>query len=473
MRPLVVVASMWMVACAAASARSPKMDVQLALDRTELVYQESTRFRITMRNGSGAPITMFDAQASGKSPLLRLSHDGQVHDYSLFSRPHALDPSFIEQTTPPPVQVVAPGQSVLVDADLLSWLPTLAPGHYTLQAIVDYEALHAASAPVKLTVTPLALHASHLNSYTSSMVPWWELAYVHGAADGGSVVLLRTFDVEHGYVRLETGLRVGSSPRAVAPQASMSPPGQPPQGNWIVWVEDDQLAYVYASDGRVVRATAHLALPARATLIGPPLQALTPTLPGPCSLFLQAGDQVLAVEIAATGTALVRGSVGAAGAHGWAAQFRDGRRQALLAVDDGKHTRLDAVVWPAGQAPAPQPRLAQWDGSFVDGALTPTDRDSWAGALLLRVGDGDKRLRLVSFTLDARGQLSSTAPRVVNFAHARGLKRTRLRVDEQGRAHGLVQGQAGDWWIFEETGGTAALPKLPAGLGSVDLLFRR
>ena len=434
------------------------LDVKLAADKTELLYQEDALLTLTLTNAGNDPLSVTDPATLHSALALKVLNvkTGVERVYTIPRE--GRQPARPEKPLPPKKSISA--------ARSLQDLAYLDPGEYDLSVAYPCNkgAQIAESAPLRLKIAPTTPRNLVLDGLQPDAPAgfWIDLA-------GPAPELVRTrFDIQLG-AKVRELVRLGKASLRCVAVPSRPPNGVYSDNHWVAWIDGKELLAVYADQRLGVSSPVKMALPAGGELsIVHPLASEAPGRPEirpGCSLLLQVKDRdrgsarLVPVSIggdrAAAGTPLDLPGP----APVWISVFQrsDKKKLIVFAQAAAAGVALFDLPWTGG---APR-KLGEFKGEFLAAAVTPAvSEDRLRGCLLLRGGIASHlEAERTDFEIAPDGAFQAKAAGRVNAEPSDYYQAARLRVSRTGEVAALLQDQKGAWHAYD--GKTAAPLPLP------------
>jgi hypothetical protein len=368
------------------------IDISISLGRQELLVGEDTPATITATNVSSAPVSLPDLVNADDLPKLRLVEKAgkRVVIMGPTDRESQATHEFIPPTPVVPVHI-APKAHVQRPVSLLKWFGPIAPGRYEVSALLDYNAIHAASQPVAFSVAPLHLECTWRVGSHSGYTPFRYTLWCSLASHGFALIFTSyTFD-EEGHPQLIESYRVADLEYSIQPVASVTANKQPYPAQWITWLHDGKLASVYLKQSKIAMPLRMHSLdgPAGARIIGPVLLDLTGndgTRPARGIVALWQASKIVFRTLEADSSLKEAASVDVKpGEFAWgqAVALSTGERRVYLAI--GRNGGTDIACVRMGDRSATQ--LAHLPGRLVGAGVSLNQQDVIHGGAVVREGD--------------------------------------------------------------------------------------
>ncbi|HEX7901278.1 MAG TPA: hypothetical protein VF950_26200 [Planctomycetota bacterium] len=428
------------------------LDVKLAFQRTDLLYQEDSAFTLTLTNAGADPLKVTDPTRVDTTLAIKVIHVKSGVE-RLYSHPR-------EGKQPAPRELPLASKKSLTATLSLQWIAYLSPGEYDVSAVYPYNggALTAESAPVRIKIAPTTPRNFVLDSVQlDAPVGFW----VDLGQDPPQIVRTR-FDIQLGG-QVRQLLRVAKGGLRTLPVPSRSPNGVWVDGHWAGWLEGGELHVAHVDPELGTSASQKLALPAGDATIVHPLYTDPPAKPGvrPGGALLlklstpgRDGFRLVPVTLASdrvtAGTALDLPGP----APSWIASFAasDKRRVVLYAQEKGGQVALSTVPWTGG----PPRELGTFKGELAGAAVTAAiDADLLRGTLITRLGLAEHgALERSDFELGPKGEFT---PKPMGRIPAPGddhFTEALPRVSRSGAVAALLRDQKGQRHLYDGTAAT-------------------
>ncbi|MEZ4336154.1 MAG: hypothetical protein R3B82_05960 [Sandaracinaceae bacterium] len=446
------------------------LSIDLALERPHVVAGEDLGFRVTLKNDGGADETVRDPALDGEWPKVevlepsgyRVAYAGREDR----QRGHGHDfmpPPFPETVTLPP------GGEASSDERLLHWIGALGPGTYAVRAQLEADGHALRSSTVPLEVAPLDARRVQLLG-TDAAPGDMTYALVTNAEPDGSLALLswlHQLDFE-GHLTAAAMQRLG--PVGPGATGSVSRAGLPYPGQWVAWVEGDQLRGFYQMQGRVVAPLSGV-LSSPAEIIGPVLTELEGcdgSAPPRAEVLMFAPGRAFVACIAPDGSVTEGASWSLDGTLEWgeATLPASNVREAFVALARGGDTDAPALEvvrlrWDADQTPEPPRSIAKRPPGRVIGGDAILGPEGPHGTLVIRRmpdvtapdlgGPVVDDYELLLFGVDASGTPEAATLRL-DVDPPRDFVQILVALRPERGAHLLMQAVGGAWLSSDGSG---------------------
>jgi hypothetical protein len=385
------------------------LSVKLELSKTELLVGEEPASILTLENTGREPLRVVHPDGEGGMPCYRVIQTATGAETFVRGR-KARGGSAMMLT-------LEPGRRFQSYVPLLRDVELKFPGEYAISVVYAYNEGRdqAESAAVRVKVRALSVSNLMLDSVRGTAI---DGVFVNPAADPADVVWAHFSLTPGGGLQ---GLRpVGKAALTARPCVGLPPNKASASGNWVAWLEQEQLQFAYSGLAEGLMGNGSVRLPAAQAEIIPPVY-LEPSgrgadhRGGAVLVWVDGvGSEssfVQAIELE-PGGGKARGRLGAKAVVGGArpkwmmSQVRsDGTRLVTFLRSGGENLGLYVTDWPDGRAPsAAAPRVMEWKGELVTAGATMSLSDDICGAVLLWSGQGQERvLQLIGWQISSKG----------------------------------------------------------------------
>lgn len=454
------------------------LDVQLKVERNELVFQENPVCRLDLMNNGQRELQVPHPMFNPHMPVMRVIHVQTGAE--VFQQGKA-------PVTGDNYQPLPPGGKLDYEFPLLSKVTFPAPGDYEVSAILPYDMAEerAESKPVRFKVKP----AIPMNlSLASAAGGWSGVQYgacVNTMSDPPEILRYGfSLSSEDGvdYVQRVAKAALRSIPSLSAPANQTVA-----HNHWVAWLDEERMYFSHIDPVLGATAVQKSKLPAGtgAEIVSPlHLGALDPGQERPSGAALlwiggPAGQawQFQTVHVSPAGDVRTGAKTLLTGARPlWmrSHEQKDGHRFVTYVQSMPEGIVLNMVSWPDAARPSNKTNtLVEWGKAhFLAAHTTMTREDVVYGATLMLPAEPDiPKLDMVVWKLDAKGRYSEHLREDVQWEYAKPVTKAIVRVGPLGTPAALLADDKGQWSVYWQGRVQPAPAALAATKLCLDLAF--
>lgn len=456
---------------------------QLNVERTKLIYQQSTVCTAELRNGGRTVLRNVNPRNHAAGPTLVLTN----RDTGMVTRHH---PRGKPGGVRPPADV-PPGQRLEMEFMLTELVAVPEPGTYDLQAAYEWNdgAGSAISPSIQLEITPSRPQYAHIVTPFGGAAPRYLAVWLNEPDPGEKKREVWLAHISTSKKPMVTRCTLlAEATQGAKPYLSV-PPNAIPRAQWVGWVDAKNLTYLVHQRGSVSDLKS-FKLPSPDCRIIPPLLQNPPArgkkIPGAdVLLYERAPDGTdgtfFVLRLAESGCSALGAPLVMSGpAPRWAetAYLSSDTRHTFFVVPVQGGSSLRLHRWSSTRTLAGEPKeLASLNGDCIAGALWITAEDVVRGAVL--TATGSRKNWTYTFHKWSMQPPDTFVPgEKIPLALPRdaGIQQAVLSVDVLGKPYALVMSDApGNPWFYCAADGTVR--SVPQAFGAVQnpaqVVFRR
>ncbi len=442
------------------------LQVLFSIEKTELVVGESPSCLLQIKNTGSEPLKIFQPLGGGGMPSFRV--------VSVKSGSDKVIQGSVQSGGIPSTQMLSPNQEVELTIPLLHNIKLLLPDDYLISVVYEYNngMNRAESIPVKVKVHHMAVTNLFLDSVQGSGING---VWINPAKDPPDV-MVTSFNLMMGN-GVGKITPVGKAGFECRPVISLLPNTFPGFGQWVAWIREGSLEYVYHDEAIPLGRVEKFDLSSAQAEIVPPLYIKSNTdygvrAPGDVILWMS-GDSpqnssVQLINLVPVGETVVvepgtKFSING-GRPEWAMNHArsNGSRLITFIRAGNRNVGLNSLPLPKqggmGTSINVSP-LVDWEGDLVAAGATMDLGDVIRGAVLMWTGPKDnQKLELVGWSIDANGGTSEHYRETIPWGPTVPVGAAKVRVRENGVPAVLLRPIEPDWFVYDGEGNLKPVP---------------
>lgn len=440
------------------------LNLNLMIEKTNLLFQETVNCNLTLTNSGNAPIQILHPAFNVTQPILRVVNVKSGAE-KFFQLP------LIPGDTEVP-EKLAPGVSSGSSFDLLTRAQFPMAGDYEISAICEYDGKtrKAESNAVKISINRTTARGLTLvgadkpaffGTWVNLVPEKPRLLFMRVDVDNGIELLA---DIAPGTLRTKAIVSTSIN-RAVAP------------GHWVGWIEEKKFYCLHYDPEQGATAVKSVDLPGDQHELATPLfSENAPSEPGGrpngSAIFClglrdQPNAQIQLLNLTKNGVD-PGGRIAIPGEYpqGIASHITTKNvRRLYFYQKQGENVALMQTAWPGyADPPGPPRKLGDFSGVFVAATSMMTYEDILCGVVFFLTGkDASRKLQYAYWTLPPDKPFSVADMGEVPFDMESGLSSATIRLNQSGHFGALLRTKGGQYRYFDRMRKVEDLP-LPWGI---------
>ncbi|MEN8179319.1 MAG: hypothetical protein ABFS39_11990 [Pseudomonadota bacterium] len=454
---------------------------------TDPFIQESTPVTIAITNTTASNVLVPDPETENEMIALQVTDkvNGKSKRYSSATFSQRYDPHYLSDPEPA-VKQLKPGEKAVLQFGLLSWVETLNPGQYTLQAFLGSDDRALRSNIVDLTARRAKLGTMRFTEPSSTLEKQWHSVWTHQESDGSMIASISDWTFEP-VVSVKNSMRIGKISSAVQPAISTMPNKMWNQGSWIAWIDGRSLTFAYAHPTKLLLEPYSVPLPADEAKIFPSVfhAAAMDESPGEGSMMIhhvdgQSRAQILCLSLTpkfkAESSYKLPVTEGASIRWMTTVFLSDAHRRGMWIAQHASEAHLMRVEWPMDGKPNLTPAHQSWAGSLVAATATLNLDDVIFGATLMWTGsdaDVNAALKLYRWKIGAEGKFEQLDAKVVEWEPDREIVDAKIAANKAGEVVALLKNKEGQWKLLNPDGDVSDPPPIIPTADVIDIFYAK
>ena len=442
------------------------LNIQMTIDKTEILIGENPTCRLTLENRGSEAIEIIRPRSGGGMPAFRVVNTRTGADQIV--RGNVVGSGIPVTQTIDARDTFASTLPLFEDANWLS------PGQYLISSIYEFNngKGRAESAPVKLTINPMAVRNLFIDSVQGQSP---NAVWANITSDPADIVMASIALTMDGGVT--SVMPVGQGTLQSRPYVSLPPNGAPCFGNWVAWLDGGKSLHAVHVDPNLEGLPAgQFDLP-DAGVIVPPLFAQPNTTwgargPGDALIWFndESGSRSVVQRfhmVPVDKKVVIKPGYGykiQASLPVWMQHHARSDSTRLITSLDVNARKISLVVLPVPEknmtVTGLQVRVLQtWDGDFIAAGATMDLKDVIRGALLVwTAAQGKEVLELIGWSIGTDGAVSEHYRQALPWAATVPVDEAKVRVRENGVPAVLLKTQDQEWYVFDGLDKLVAAP---------------
>ncbi len=454
------------------------LQLQFSMDSTNLLYQQDTNIHVTLANIGQVSLDVMHPKMDNSQPIVHVTNSNTGNEEIFRSLPDSH--KFGEEPL-----LLAPGQQLLYDFNLLGIVTNLDPGTYEVSLAWEFNQGNevAESESMGLTVLPTTPQNIHLVDAVGGRGTVKNCIWVNLAGDTPRIVRSSLSLQQGGTV--SNIMAVAPSKLKAKPVMSAPASGLPLRNHWVAWIEGLVLKYTHVDSDLGVLPTRHISLPNPFLEIVKPLyseQSGDPAIrpPGEALLYQETAGasqfSLIRLELReenVSNTSVVS-FFGPKPSWIMSHVFTPDKRVVTYLQKQGTEVALYLAVWPSEKNNQESPiRISSWEGNLrgIDARLGK-DKVIRGGLIIEKTNqDGVWQVFFISWSISETGEVKIGPEQILDWEPANAIAEARIAINDTGVSAALIKDEEGTWHVWSSEGLSMVGPKYQKSKQPVKIAF--